>query len=490
MKLSVLLASLKNYKIYSSGNFTDIEIGGLCADSRIYRKGDLFICIHGGRVDSHDYAEEALEKGAVAVVTEKKLDIQGVQILVEDSRLAMSVLASVFYKEPSKRLKIIGITGTNGKTTCSYMLSNILKAAGKKVGIIGTLGVFYDKKCIAPELTTPDPIFLQCTLADMVECGVEYVVMEVSAHALYYKKVEGVTFHACIFTNFTQDHLDFFSNMREYKNAKLKLFPVEKCPLAIVNLDDQLSSEITDLRNKSLIPCVKTCYYALKTPSDAFAIVTSEQLKSSEFIININDTLFPIRLQMTGLHNVYNALAVSVCAHELGINKTYIIDGLNSLIGVKGRLEWIASHKGGEIFIDFAHTPDGLEKSLIGLKSHCRGRLICLFGCGGNRDRTKRAKMGKIATDLSNFVVLTSDNPRYEDPTDIIQDIESGIPKEFTNYVAIPERERAIAYAINELKDGDILLVAGKGGEDYQERMGIKYAYKDEDVIIKITNKE
>ena len=489
MKLSELLSSLKNYKIYTDGSFTDIEINGLCADSRIYTKGGLFICIRGERTDSHYYAEEALERGSVAVVTERKLDISGVQIVVDNSRIAMSLLSSTFYGNPSKKLKIIGITGTNGKTTCSYMLANILKSAGKKVGIIGTLGIFYDKKSIAPELTTPDPIFLQRTLADMLLHGVEYVVMEVSAHALYYNKVDGVDFCACIFTNFTQDHLDFFSTMREYRKAKLKLFTNEKCPLAIVNLDDETSLEITALRNCSTT-CARTCYYALKSPSDAFAIVTNEQLKSTEFILNINDTLFPISLQMAGLHNVYNALSVAVCAYELGISRASIIDGLNSLSGVKGRLEWIASYKGGEIFIDFAHTPDGLEKSLIGLKSRCVGRLICLFGCGGNRDRTKRAKMGKIASESSDFIVLSSDNPRFEDPTDIIHDIEKGISKDFTNFVSIPDRERAIAYAINELKDGDVLLIAGKGGEDYQERMGIKYAYKDEDVIMKLTKKE
>lgn len=488
MKLSELLSSLKNYKIYTDGSFTDVEISGLCADSRIYMEGSLFICIRGERTDSHRYAEEALERGAVAVVTERKLDISGVQIVVDDSRLAMSLLSSRFYGNPSKKLKVIGITGTNGKTTCSYMLANVLKSAGKKVGIIGTLGISYDKKRIAPELTTPDPIFLQRTLADMLKLGVEYVVMEVSAHALYYNKVEGVDFCACIFTNFTQDHLDFFSNMQEYKKAKLKLFTNEKCPLAIVNLDDEVALEIAALRSN--LTSERTSYYALKSPSDAFAIITNEQLKSTEFVLNINDTLFPITLQMTGLHNVYNALAVAVCAYELGVERKSIINGLNSLSGVKGRLEWIANYHSGEIFIDFAHTPDGLEKSLIGLKSHCKGRLICLFGCGGNRDQSKRAKMGKVASAISDFVILTSDNPRYEDPTDIIKDIESGIPKEFTSIVAIPNRERAIAYAMNALKAGDVLLVAGKGGEDYQERMGIKYAYKDEDVIIKITKKE
>ena len=488
MKLSTLLSSLKNYKLYSDGKATDVEVFGLCADSRIYKKGDIFICIKGERVDSHRYAEEALEKGVVAVVTERKLDVHGIQIVVEDSRLAMSLLSNAFYGEPSKKLKVIGITGTNGKTTCSYMLSSIIKSAGKKVGVIGTLGIVYDKKYIAPELTTPDPIFLYQTLADMVRLGVEYVVMEVSAHALHYRKIEGIEFCACIFTNFTQDHLDFFSTMSEYKKAKLKLFTPEKCRLAIVNLDDQLSTEITAVRG-NVSPNIRTSCYGLKTPSDAFAVVTNESLKSTEFLLNISDTLIPIRLQMTGIHNVYNALAVSVCAHELGFNKTSIAEGLNALSGVKGRLEWIASYKGGEIFIDFAHTPDGLEKSLDGLKPHTKGRLICLFGCGGNRDKTKRPKMGKIATTLSDFVVLTSDNPRFEDPTDIIRDIEKGIVKGNTSYVAIPDRERAIAYAMSGLKDGDVLLVAGKGGEDYQERMGIKYAYKDEDVIIKITKK-
>ena len=488
MKLSALLSSLKNYKLYADSKNMDVEVSGLCADSRIYKKGELFICIKGERVDSHRYGVEALEKGAVAIVTERKLDVHGVQILVEDSRLAMSLLASAFYGDPSKKLKIIGITGTNGKTTCSYMLANILKTAGKKVGIIGTLGIFYDKKRIAPELTTPDPIFLQRTLDDMRKLGVEYVVMEVSAHALYYKKVEGMEFCACIFTNFTQDHLDFFSTMLEYKKSKLKLFTPEKCPVAVVNLDDPLSSEIIALRSNGSAQ-TRTIYYGLKNPTDAFAVVTSETLKGTEFLLNISDTLIPIRLQMSGIHNVYNALAVSVCAHELGFSKTSIMDGLNALSGVKGRLEWITSYKGGDIFIDFAHTPDGLEKSLSGLKSHVKGRLICLFGCGGNRDKTKRSKMGKIASSLSDFVVLTSDNPRFEDASDIIRDIEKGIDKQFTNYVAIPDRERAIAYAIGELKDGDVLLVAGKGGEDYQERMGIKYAYKDEDVIIKITKK-
>ena len=488
MKVSELLKALKKYTIYGNKRNLDIEVTGLSSDSRSCRKGEVFICFQGQKVDSHEYAEEVIEKGVVAIVVERKLEIDCLQIMVEDARLAMSLLATTFYGSPSERMKVIGITGTNGKTTCSYMLASILKSAGKKTGIIGTLGIYYDKKEIAPELTTPDPIYLQRILADMLERGIEYVVMEVSAHALYYKKLEGVRFCACIFTNFTQDHLDFFSSMQDYKEAKLQLFQPKKCPLAIVNADDEVSKEISRLRELDGNTC-KTCFYALKTPSDAFAVVVDEDLKETEFILNINDSLCSARLKMTGSHNVYNALAVAVCAYELGIPKECIGKGLTTMQCVKGRLEWIASYHGSDIFIDFAHTPDGLEKSLTSLRKYCAGRLICIFGCGGNRDKSKRPKMGEVASRNADFIILTSDNPRYEEPFDIIKDIESGIDKERREYVTIPEREKAICYGLKLLKKGDVLLVAGKGGEDYQERMGIKYAYKDEDLIINLMKK-
>ena len=488
MKVAELLKSLKNYTLYGDERRLGVEVTGLSADSRSCRFGELFICFKGQKVDSHEYAEDVIEKVAVAVVVERKLDIGGLQILVEDARLAMSLLATAFYGSPSERMKVIGVTGTNGKTTCTYMLASILSSAGKKTGIIGTLGIYYDKKEIAPELTTPDPIYLHRILADMLDRGVEYVVMEVSAHALYYRKIEGIRFSACIFTNFTQDHLDFFGSMQEYKETKLQLFTPINCPLAIINADDKVSNEIALLRENSSNDC-KTCFYSLKTPSNAFAVIVDENLKETEIVLNINDSLYSARLKMTGLHNVYNALAVAVCAYELGIPKEFIGKGLTSMQCVKGRLEWIATYNGGEIFIDFAHTPDGLEKSLTSLRKYCEGRLICIFGCGGNRDRSKRPKMGKVASKNSDFVILTSDNPRYEDPFDIIKEIEGGIDKARTEYVAISDREKAICYGMKLLKRGDVLLIAGKGGEDYQERMGIKYAYKDEDLIINLMKK-
>ena len=491
MKLSVLLSGLSSYSLYYLGEevsyIPDLDITGICADSRRVKKGEIFVCLNGGNVDSHDFADDAVEKGAIALLSERALDSDCLQIVVKDTRERMSELSSAFYNFPSKRLKVIGITGTNGKTTTSYMLASILRSAGKKVGVIGTLGIYYDKKEIAPELTTPDPIYLQKILCDMLSRNVEYVVMEVSAHALYYKKVSGLTFTACIFTNFTQDHLDFFSSMTEYKKAKLRLFQKDVCPLAIVNADDEVGREIFELRGGEKGK-VKT--YGLKEPSDSFAVITDEGLKETKFLLNINDRLAHVSLKFTGLHNVYNALSASVCAERLGISMANISDGLNGMSGVKGRLEWVANYNGAEIFVDFAHTPDGLEKSILSLKKYATGRLVCLFGCGGNRDRSKRPIMGEKAGKYADFSVLTSDNPRYEDPSDIIVEIEKGFRRFSSSYVCIPERERAIEYAMRTLKKGDILLVAGKGAEDYQEEMGIKYDYNDEDLIMKIVKRD
>lgn len=495
MKLSVLLSALKEYQIKSGTDnsfvLENIDVIGLCMDSRSVKKGELFVCLTGGKIDSHIFAADALEKGAVAIITERYIQTLDRQIVVKDARKALALLSSKFYGEPSKKLKVIGVTGTNGKTTTTNMLSSIIKASGKKTGVIGTLGIYYDKKEIAPELTTPDPIFLQKILADMYFRGVEYVVMEVSAHALYYKKVEGVWFAACIFSNFTQDHLDFFSSMSEYKKSKLQLFDSNRCPIAIVNSDDEVSKEILSMRENSIIEKpTKTCLYGLKNPADGFAVITKENIRGTQFILNISDRLAEINLRLTGLHNVYNALSAAVCSFELGFSIQEIEKGLNRLEKVKGRLEWIGLFNGADIFVDFAHTPDGLEKSLYALKAHCKGRLICLFGCGGERDKSKRPLMGECAARLADFSYLTSDNPRYEDPTQIINDIEKGFEKISSAYVAIPDRERALSQAIDELCQGDVLLVAGKGGEDYQERMGIKYAYNDEDFIRKIIKRK
>ena len=372
------------------------QIKGLTADSRFCSPGDLFFCLTGGKTDSHAFARDAELAGAAAAVTERELELKIPQIVVPDSRSAMSLMAAAFYGHAADKLKIIGITGTNGKTTTSYMLASVLRRAGKAVAVVGTLGIYYGKKQIAPELTTPDPIFLHKMFADMLKSGVEYVVAEVSAHALFYRKEEGISFAACIFTNFTQDHLDFFKTMENYKQAKKLLFTPERCPIAVLNGDDQTGREIGAMRAESdRAGKTKTVYYGLETPAEAFAVLTSEELYGSEFMLNLSDNLCRISLPMTGRHNVYNALAASACAYILGIRTEAIAGGLSSMKPVRGRLEPAGKFHGADIFVDFAHTPDGLEKSLAALKEHCKGRLICLFGCGGNRDRSKRAVMGR-----------------------------------------------------------------------------------------------
>ena len=481
MRLTELLRGLKEWSIESSIEAWDREIGGLFTDTRKMEKNGLFICLRGENVDAHTLVNEAERMGAVAIVAEQKVDTRLPIILVKDTRKFAGLLASKFYGEPSKFLKIIGITGTNGKTTSSYMLASILKNAGKKVGIIGTLGVVYADKHIPARLTTPDPIELHAYFADMLVAGVGYVVMEVSAHALYYKKIEGIYFCACIFTNFTQDHLDFFKSMKEYKKSKKSLFSRNRCALAILNGDDETGREIGGIREREGAAVV---YYGLTTPSDCFAIVTDEGIKGTECVFNLNDKLYRVRLSMIGEYNVYNALATATCAEALGCDMG-ISAGLGAFKGVTGRLERVLGCK-EDIYVDFAHTPDGLEKSLQTLKKYCNGRLICLFGCGGNRDKAKRFVMGECAAKLCDFAILTSDNPRYEDPMDIIVEIERGYRKISKRYVIVPDRTKAIDYALDFLMEGDVLLLAGKGGEDYQEVMGIKYPYNDQNVVVKL----
>lgn len=473
MLLNDLLQKVEYEKVIHERN---AEIGGLSADSKHIMDGDMFICFKGGDSDGHDFAAEAVAAGAVAVVCERECDLPVCQIVVKNGRRAMSEFARAFYGNPAAKMKMIGITGTNGKTTTAHMLASILNKAGKNCALIGTLGVFYANREIAPALTTPDPIFLHKTFADMVECGVEYVVMEVSAHAVYFDKIEGIRFACCIFTNCTEDHLDFFKDMESYAAAKKSLFTPERCNLAIVNTDDAVGASLTGGK-------VRTYGYALENPADVFAIDVRESVRGSRFVLNLFDDLYEIDLHMTGKHNVYNAMAAAACAKLLGVGTEEIGKGLAALDKVNGRLEYVTAYRGADIFVDFAHTPDGLEKSLCALKPHCKGRLICVFGCGGNRDRQKRPIMGAAAGKLADFTVLTSDNPRYEDPFDIIVQIEEGLREHSKNYVIVADREKAIDYGINMLAKGDILFIAGKGGETYQEIMGVRHIYSDVSVI-------
>ncbi|MCM1437934.1 MAG: UDP-N-acetylmuramoyl-L-alanyl-D-glutamate--2,6-diaminopimelate ligase [Roseburia sp.] len=476
MKLSELIKDLRYEKTKGDLN---VEIGGLCAVADAAVKGDLYFCYKGTRTDGHGFAEKAVKNGAVALVCERELEVNAVQIIVPDGRAAVATLARAFYGYADKKLKLVGITGTNGKTTTAYMLKSIFDKNNRKSGIIGTLGISYGDIFISPELTTPDPVFLHGVFADMVKQGVEYVFMEVSAHALYFDKISGLHFEAGIFTNCTQDHLDFFKDMQTYAECKCKLFQSGRCSHAVLNSDDPLGAELIGALPESVS-------YGLENPADTFAVDVAERLDGTSFVINLSDEIYEINLKMPALHNVYNALAAATCAKILGVNIETIAKGLEALEKVDGRLERAASYRGGDVFVDFAHTPDGLEKSLSSLKKLCRGNLYCLFGCGGNRDTAKRPLMGAVAAKYADFVIVTSDNPRYEDPYSIISQIEEGIKPSGRKYVTVTDREVATEYALNLLNEDDILLIAGKGGENYQEIMGIKHSYNDNTVIKKL----
>lgn len=473
MKLTKLLAGT-GAVIEGNG---ETEIKDLIADSNSVGEGSLFICINGESRDGHEYAGQAVKYGAAAVLCERKLDISVPQAIVKDARSAMCRVASNFYGNPEKRLRLIAVTGTNGKTTTTHFITSVLMNAGIKCGLIGTLGAFYCGKFIEPSLTTPDPLVLYKIFADMESAGVEAVVMEVSAHAAYLRKLCGLKFEAAVFTNLSHDHLDFFGSMEKYKKAKLDFFRNNECKYIIANGDDETGRELAASACKS-----RVITYGTENPADVFAIDIEENEGETEFILNLFDRVYRVKLALIGKFNVYNALAAATTCALLGVSTDKTAEGLEQLKGVEGRLEKVYSGK-FSVYVDYAHTPDGLENALKALRPICKKRLICVFGCGGNRDEKKRRIMGKISGKYADFTVITSDNPRYEEPMDIIWEIEKGVLEESKNYVIAESREEALEYALKAAKFGDVILAAGKGAERYQEVFGIKRPYNDKDTV-------
>ncbi len=475
MQLKKLIQNLTVKEIIGK---TNLDIHEIKIDSNAVTKNDLFICIKGEDFDGHNFAKNAELYGANVVVCQEKLDLSITQIIVEDTREAMSVLAREFYNSPDKKLKLIGVVGTNGKTTTTHIIKSILDNAGVKCGVIGTLGIFYGKKSLEPSLTTPDPLELYKIFDDMLSEGVKAVVMEVSAHAIYFEKIKGLNFDVGVFTNFTRDHLDFFGDMNSYKQTKIKFFTDNSCKYVVANSDDLVGLEIANAR-------ADTITYGIYNPADVFSIELKNSRFGSSFVLNLFDCIYSVDLNLIGEFNVYNALASATATALFGIKTDKIIAGLKRVQRVSGRLECVYD---GEfrVFVDYAHTPDGLEKSISAIRAVCNKKLICIFGCGGNRDKGKRAEMGRISGKLADFTVITSDNPRYEEPMDIIMEIETGTLEFTKNYVLIQDRSEAIRYAINMAKEGDVILVAGKGSEKYQETLGIKRVYNDKDTVNEI----
>ena len=442
MKLKKLISKLEIIETF--GNL-DCDVKEVKTDSNSISTGSLFVCLKGDNADGHDFIRQAEGYGAVAFVCERKLDTSLPQIIVANARKALAILASVIYGEPSKDLRIIGVLGTNGKTTTSKLLCELINYAGVNCGLIGTLGTYYNGVMHEQNLTTPDPLELHKAFADMKQSGVKAVVMEVSAHAVYYDKVYGVHFEGAIFTNFTQDHLDFFADMAAYERAKLKFFKEYSFKYVVTNVDDFVGRKITDL-----IPAAIT--YGIENPSDVFAMDVISSTSGESFILNLFDCIYDVKLQLLGRFNVYNALASATAASLFGIQTKKVKEGLERAGAVEGRLERVYD-KSFTVIVDYAHTPDGLKKAILALRPLCLGRLICIFGCGGNRDKTKRQIMGQVSGKNADFTIVTTDNPRFEEPMDIILEVEKGILKETTAYVLIQDREEAIKIITNAMEN-------------------------------------
>lgn len=465
---------IKNLEVKVIGE-TNLDILDITYNSKKVKKGSLFVCLYGENSDGHDFAKDAERNGAAAILCEKQVQVNIPQIIVLSTRKALSKVFSCFYDNPQNKLKIIGLTGTNGKTTTSFLIKSILEESGKKVGLIGTQGAFIWKQFFQTGLTTPDPQLLFKFLKQMVDFGVEYVVMEVSAHALALDKTEGIVFEVGVLTNLTQDHLDFFKTMENYRRAKFKLFEGNKIKSAVLNFDDEFGRKLAETIT---VPFLS---YSLNNPSDVFAAKIGNKNGKNKFIVNILDNVFDVESNLIGEFNIYNSLAAASVAAMLGCSTKQIKNGLEKLLGVEGRLNRFNLSNGVVAFIDFAHTPDGIEQALNAIRELKFKQIITVFGCSGNRDKDKRHKMGQIAEKLSDYVVLTTDNPRFENPELILDDIEIGMEK--TAHTRFVSREQAIEFALTLAKKGDCVAILGKGAETYQDINGVNVPYSDFEVV-------
>lgn len=477
MYLKDLLAELPGV-LETRGNMV-MEIGALITDSREKNENGLFFCISGMRFDAHDFAGQAAENGCTALVVERFLELELPQVRVENVRSAMAYIAAAFYGHPEREIRMVGVSGTKGKTTTSYLMKAILEKAGFKTGLIGTTGNLIGDKHIKSNMTTPDPIDLHRCLRQMRDEGVEAVSMEVSAHAIDMRRLDGVAFEAACYTNFSQDHLDYFGTMENYFQTKKSFFLKGQVLNASLNADEETSEQIID---EIKIPYLT---YGISAEADVFA----REIEISENGVSFTIALrgleeMEVSMHLTGMFNVYNALAAASLAMIMGIDRTAIKEGLESVKAVPGRVEMLDTQTPYRVILDYAHSPDALENVLKTVRAFTKNRLIALFGCGGDRDHGKRPIMGQIVGRLADFSILTSDNPRTEDPDAILRSIEQGMKKTKGEYVVIENRREAIRYALEMGCEGDVIILAGKGNETYQDIMGVKRPF-DEKVVVR-----
>ena len=459
-----LRSILRDYPFKLIKGSLDIDILYIENDSRKIEDGSLFIAEKGFTVDGHDYIHKAIDKGALAIVIEDDLDIEAdiTVIKVENTADAMAKFAGFFYGEAWNKMSVIGITGTNGKTSTTYFLKSIFEEAKKKIGIMGTMGAIIDNKQVSLDNTTPNAIVIHNLLKKMVDVGTDTCVMEVSSHALELKRVEYMRFQVGLFTNLTKDHLDYHETMDKYYQSKEKLFYMTN-DYNIINIDDEYGRRIIDTVGER----VPLLTYGINNKADIFATDIEYSLSKVSFTLNIQNEKIKITLNVPGEFSIYNGLSAAACAYSFGIDLETIKKGLEAVEGVKGRFEVVPTNTDYTVIIDFAHTSDGLEKVLTVIDEFAEGRKIVVFGAGGNRDKTKRPEMGETVGKHADFSIVTSDNPRHEDPAAIIEDILVGTKKSGGSYVNIVDRIEAIKYALEIARPKDIILLAGKGHETY-----------------------
>jgi len=497
MKLGDLLKGVLDLDSGKIG--LDIGISGIAYDSRKVKKGYLFVAIAGEKYDGHDFINEAIKKGAAAIVYDKGVRERGregpLYLKVKDSRSSLACIAHNFYGAPSERLTLIGITGTNGKTTSTYILKSILESWQKEVGLIGTIQYMIKDKSYPAPYTTPESLEFHGLLKDMLSAGCTHVVAEVSSHALAQHRVDKAVFKIAIFTNLTRDHLDFHETMEDYFRAKERLFRelIDSKGTCVINLDDPYGKRlISELRSASggqdFEKQILT--YGFRDGADILPMEIKTSLAGLRFKISFHRRNYDVSSHLMGYPNVYNILSAAGAAISLGIPWQTIIKGIEKAADVKGRFEKVDLGQNFLCIVDYAHTEDALERLIYTAKELVKNssrngdlppKVITVFGCGGDRDRGKRPKMGAVATRLSDLVIITSDNPRSEEPSNIIREIEDGAVKR--NYVKEPDRREAIRKAVDMAGGSDIILVAGKGHEDYQEVKGVRHKFNDKEIL-------
>ena len=482
MELKKILVGIEGLK--AKGNL-DVEISGIDSNSKNIKEGYMFIAIKGFATDGHNYIDDAIKSGAKVIMIEEGCDLKSMKIssdvtliMAKDTREALAICSCNFYGNPSKKFQLIGVTGTKGKTTTTFMIKEILEKSGHKVGLIGTIATYINGKMISESSrTTPESIELQRTFAQMVEQGVEYVVMEVSSQSLKLHRVDGCDFNIVVFTNFSEDHISEkeHPDMKDYFESKLKLFKM--CDNGIINVDDLQVSKIPKIFPESNIMT-----YGIDNFCEVLAKDITITNSYVDFRVKIADRNERVKVSIPGRFSVYNALAAICVAKKLGVSSDKVIEALAE-IKVPGRSEMVPNKKEIPIMIDYAHSPESLQNILSAVKSYTRGKVISVFGCGGDRDKGKRPIMGEISGRIADFTFITSDNPRTENPDEIVKEIEEGIKKTKGNYKVVVDRTEAIKEAINMATKLDIIVLAGKGHEPYQEINGEKFSF-DERIIV------